>query len=87
MMSNAELALLSVLSARGPLAWDAARRATALDDDALSDAVDALLARDALRLLRADAPAPVALAITELGAIALVDATSTTWRSRSMLAR
>jgi hypothetical protein len=59
-----------------------------LDDDALADAVDALLARGALRLVRAAGPAPVALEITEPGAAAFTDAASRTWRaSRTTVAR
>jgi hypothetical protein len=80
MMSNAELALASVLSLRGALPWDAAKRATALDDDALSDAVDALLARGALRLVRAAEPEPVALELTDMGAMSFASTASTSWR-------
>ena len=79
-MGNTELALASVLALRGTLAWDAAKRATALDDDSLSDAVDALLARGALRLIRAALPGPVALELTELGAMTFTSTATTTWR-------
>lgn len=78
-MSRSELALLRALSIRQTLPWHAAARATALDDDALCDAVEGLLARGAVRVVRAAEPAPVALAITDHGSAVFVHA-ARAWR-------
>jgi hypothetical protein len=50
--TNAELAVLGVLRASHSLAWHVVARSTALDDDALSDTVELLLARGAVRIVR-----------------------------------
>lgn len=80
-LSAAEIALLSVLASRGALAWEAAARWTALDDDALADTVDALLARGAIALVRAREPQPVALAITTEGAASFTALACREWRA------
>jgi hypothetical protein len=79
-MSKSELALLAVLATRRTLEWHAAARSTALDDDALCDAVEALLDRGAVRIVRAPTPRPVAIEITALGADAFARVASETWR-------
>ena len=82
-LSSGEIAVLSVLVARGALEWSAAARSSALDDDALADAVDALLLRGAIALVRAREPQPVALEITTVGAATFAQLVELTWRARA----
>lgn len=60
----AERSVLSALDAFGVLDWDTLVRRTGFTACAVSDAVEELLARGEIRLIRADTPQPVRLART-----------------------